>query len=146
MRSGFTKERSREECVAVDDRKLFEQAVAELDGKTPSRIKRMKSGGNPKAARRSAGVRRLDKRRRSVVPDFTIDLHGLEAKPALARLRRFLVEHRRADLVLVVHGKGKGVLRDRVVGFLDMAPGIIEHLEAPPRLGGGGARLVRMRS
>lgn len=158
-----------------EEQRLFELAMAELEGATRSKIQRMKRGqgiggeGLPVQDhhpqkhhsathsdhrnseerlpdQRRLNKRRLDKRRKSAVPDYTIDLHGLPRKPALARLRGFVTEHRRADLLLVIHGKGRGILRHQVVRFLDAEPAVVEHLKAPARLGGGGARLVRMRS
>jgi DNA-nicking Smr family endonuclease len=47
--------------------------------------------------------------------------------------------------VLVVHGRGQGILEAVVIGELDHHPLVTEHLRAPPRWGGAGARFVRLR-
>jgi DNA mismatch repair protein MutS2 len=45
----------------------------------------------------------------------------------------------------VVHGRGEQILAGVVARFLDRHPRVREHVEAPPRWGGAGARLVRLR-
>lgn len=93
--------------------------------------------------------------RGELAPDATLDLHGLRAADAEARLVRFVrTEHRRgARCVLVVHGKGMhsesgvAVLDDLALRALTeggAAPLVLALATAPSRLGGTGALLVRL--
>lgn len=94
-------------------------------------------------------------RRRGVVPEAQLDLHGLVAEEAERKLARFIRERHRRGVrrLLVVHGKGHhseggaGVLGDRVVRVLTegrAAPLVDAFITAPARLGGGGALLVQL--
>jgi DNA-nicking Smr family endonuclease len=122
------------------DRALFEQALERLD-----REGGVDRGGDDedRAPQRPA---RFDKRvaRGEIEPDTTIDLHGLDRDQAAERLRRFL-STTAATEILVIHGRGAGIVRAAAVTELDRHPRVAEHVPAPRRLGGEGARLVRMR-
>jgi DNA-nicking Smr family endonuclease len=108
-------------------------------------------------------ARALDRGRLQV--EARLDLHGMRQREAHAVLRRFLKSaqgkgHRH---VLVITGKGaasetrrsfyeeeaRGVLRQAVphwLGQADLAHIVISYSEAPRRLGGEGARYVRLRA
>ena len=131
-----------------EERRLFEQAIAELDAVTPAKLARSKGGAEAagrSGAKPPAHSRRLDKRRRTAEPEAVVDLHGLDRRAAVACVRRFIAENRSCELLLVVHGKGRGILQERITTFLNAEPCVVEHIVAPQRLGGAGARLVRLR-
>lgn len=50
------------------------------------------------------------------------------------------------DVVRVIHGKGKGILRDRLLGLLKGHPLVSTFHPAPPEAGGWGATIVILRS
>ena len=88
---------------------------------------------------------------RGEVPiDKRIDLHGLTATNAESKLKQF-VETAAYDgcrCVLVITGKGAGVLRRHVPKWLKQAPlaaYVLALAEARPKDGGGGAFYVLLR-
>jgi len=93
--------------------------------------------------------------KRGVVPEATVDLHGMTADEAERVLVRFLrAQHRRGvGRVCVVHGKGLhseggvGVLRDRAIHAITDgggAPVVAAFATAPASLGGSGALMVQL--
>lgn len=128
----------------ISDQALFLQAVGDM---TPEDVGRHKPrvSGRPSAAD-ARFARRVQ--RGEVAPANTIDLHGDDRTRALERTRIFLEAEARArtEVVLVVHGKGQGILSAEVWRLLDEHPLVVEHLPAPKPLGGEGARVVRLRS
>jgi DNA-nicking Smr family endonuclease len=88
-------------------------------------------------------------------PDREIDLHGLGARAARARLQRELpLAHRHGKrCVLIIHGRGLHsksgpVLREALPEWLSSQPlsqGIMAFASAPRGLGGPGATLVLLR-
>jgi DNA-nicking Smr family endonuclease len=82
-----------------------------------------------------------------------LDLHGLKADEALARVQRFL-ERSRHDghrAVCIVHGRGLNskdgiaVLKTRVREFLRTHRAVLAFTDAPPDYGGTGAVYVLLR-
>ncbi|MFO7773671.1 MAG: Smr/MutS family protein [Dehalococcoidia bacterium] len=75
-----------------------------------------------------------------------IDLHRLTVDEALPRLDDFLYAAFRAGLyrVLVVHGKGSGVLRLEVGRYLSKHPLVKAHRPADRYHGGMGATQVEL--
>lgn len=128
----------------MSDQALFLQAIGEM---SPDDVERMKPAGavekKPADARFARRVQKGE-----VQPENVIDLHGDDRVRALTRTRVFLETeaNARTEVVLVVHGKGAGVLASEVVRLLDEHPLVVEHLVAPRDLGGEGARVVRLRS
>ena len=93
-------------------------------------------------------ARRL--RRGEMAIEDRIDLHGLtrgEARGALCmRLRRCYDQGFRC--VLVISGKGRGILREEVMAVLDSEEVrniVVKHFEAQVKDGGEGARYVLLR-
>jgi DNA-nicking Smr family endonuclease len=77
-----------------------------------------------------------------------LDLHGLDRTHAMTRIRRFIQDSQR-DGVLnlrIIHGIGKGVLRDMTRKLLDNHPSVYDFGQARPVDGGTGATVVRLRS
>jgi DNA-nicking Smr family endonuclease len=123
------------------DRALFEQAVERLDKRSVEE-RRRESEGRAEQERRA----RFDKRvsRGEAEPEAHLDLHGFDRDEAATRLRRFLASVE-GEVVLIVHGRGAGILRAAAIDVLDRHPRVAEHRAAPRNLGGEGARLVRLR-
>lgn len=86
--------------------------------------------------------------RGKVVPESRVDLHGLTAAEAEEEINDFLAEsldqeHR---LVLIITGKGDGILRSALPNFLAPWEGdIIAVQTAHSSHGGGGAFYVLLR-
>ena len=94
-------------------------------------------------------------RKKGVVPEATLDLHGFRAADAEREAVKFVrAQHRRgARRLCIVHGKGlhsdggAGVLRECVVHALTeggAAPVVLAFASAPATLGGTGALLVEL--
>jgi DNA-nicking Smr family endonuclease len=124
------------------DRALFEQELERLESQPPDKL----DASEPDEARSTARGARFARRvaRSEVDPEAVLDLHGLDRETAAARLRRFLSDAR-AETVLVVHGRGEGILAAVAIDQLDRHPRVAEHVVAPGRWGGAGARLARLR-
>ena len=75
-----------------------------------------------------------------------LDLHGLRAEEALQKLGDFISDSLIAgfDEVLIFHGIGTGVLSAVVKDFLQNHPKVVSFSDAPPNMGGYGAKLVRL--
>ena len=75
-----------------------------------------------------------------------LDLHGQRADEAIDNLDRFLSDCliNGFDEVLVYHGIGTGKLSYAVKKFLDSYPKIKGYTDAPPNLGGFGAKVIRL--
>lgn len=130
--------------VTVSERALFLQAVGDM---TPIDVERAKPGSH--VAPKDADARFTRRAQRGEVePGATIDLHGDDRARAKERLSVFLNAEQRArtEVVLVVHGKGAGILASQVAELLDEHPAVAEHVAAPSRLGGDGARLARLKT
>jgi DNA-nicking Smr family endonuclease len=111
--------------------------------------------GNPVDLRQGerAGIDRRTQRRlfRGDVPvDRRLDLHGLTAARAESRLAQFVEAAARdgCRCVLVITGKGAGILRSYVPDWLKrqpLSPHILALAEARPHDGGSGALYVLLR-
>ena len=76
-----------------------------------------------------------------------LDLHAFAPKEIPGLLKEYLNACRKARIysVRIIHGKGKGFLRNRVYGLLKGLPIVASFSEAPPRAGGWGATIVELR-
>ena len=100
-----------------------------------------------------AGIDGRTQRRlfRGDVPlDRRLDLHGLTAARAESRLTQFIERAARdgCRCVLVITGKGAGILRGHVPNWLKrqpLSPHILALAEARPHDGGSGALYVLLR-
>ncbi len=101
----------------------------------------------------SAGIDNHTKRRlfRGEVPiNRRLDLHGLTAARAQTRLENFIQQaaHDGCRCVLVITGKGAGILQGHVPGWLKRPPlssVVLALAEARPADGGAGAFYVLLR-
>jgi DNA-nicking Smr family endonuclease len=79
--------------------------------------------------------------------DGVLDLHTFSPKDVASLLDDYItvcVEKRILDL-RIIHGKGRGILRDRVRTILSRHPLVARFSEAPLEAGGWGATVVRLR-
>lgn len=93
---------------------------------------------------------------KNVIPQDTLDLHGLTRERALHSVNKFIFEAKRNKLkvILIIHGKGFrsenkiSVLKDLVEYYIATEGKyyIKYSTEAPARLGGGGAKLIYLHS
>ena len=128
----------------IADRALFLQAVGDLNPADVNRAKpQVKQETEKSGARFRVRVQRGD-----FHPHASIDLHGDSRETAEKRLRTFLAaeQNKRSEIVLVVHGKGLGILANEVRDVLDAEPSVAEHVPAPSAWGGEGARVVRLKN
>ena len=75
-----------------------------------------------------------------------LDLHGLRSDEAIEKLDQFLSDAllQGWDEVIVYHGIGTGKLAFAVDNYLKQHPKVLEFSDAPPNLGGYGAKLVKL--
>ena len=88
--------------------------------------------------------------RGEVLVDRRVDLHGLTTVTAESKLKQFIetATYDGCRCVLVITGKGAGVLRRHVPNWLKqppLAPHVLALAEARPKDGGGGALYVLLR-
>jgi DNA-nicking Smr family endonuclease len=78
--------------------------------------------------------------------DAHIDLHGLFAEEAVNRLLRFIANEkaRGSRVLLVVHGKGSGVLKNAVWSIAETNAAVDDFQVAPGKHGGEGAIIMRI--
>ena len=76
-----------------------------------------------------------------------LDLHFFQPKEVAPLLEEYLHACRQAGIytVRIIHGKGKGHLRERVRGLLRKLFLVASFSEAPPSAGGWGATLVEIK-
>lgn len=123
----------------------------------PPEVKLTVDGDSSRYAARSSGVSHAqiaELRAGKVRAEATVDLHGMTVDPALAQLRRFLVEARQLGrrCVLVVHGKGThsehgAPLREAVLQqLLGPLSGVVHAFASAAQPDGGdGATYVMLR-
>ena len=77
---------------------------------------------------------------------ISLDLHGLRAEEALERADKFISDCLLAgyDEVLIYHGIGSGILSKVIKDFLSTHPKVVSFSDAPPQMGGFGAKVVRL--
>lgn len=89
----------------------------------------------PKAAPRPTG------------PDASIDLHACTLEIALQRTEEFLVRcHvKKFRKILVIHGKGSGILKEGVRKYLMHHPHVLTVEDAERQHGGSGAAIATLK-
>ena len=80
--------------------------------------------------------------------DGVLDLHTFSPRELPGLLDDYLAACLDENIidVRIIHGKGKGILRDRVRSILKKHPLVETFVEAPPDAGGWGATLVRLKA
>lgn len=80
--------------------------------------------------------------------DAWLDLHGQSVEQVQHRLPDFLLQSRlrKQNLVCILHGKGQGILRQRLLRWLPQDESVLAFDIAHDRHGGSGALLVLLRS
>lgn len=75
---------------------------------------------------------------------ITLDLHGMRAEEALEKTDQFISDCLLAgyDEVLIYHGIGGGILSKVIKDFLKSHPKVVKFEDAPPQMGGFGAKLI----
>ncbi len=78
--------------------------------------------------------------------DIKLDLHGLRLEEALEKTEKFLNDAALAGLeeVIIYHGLGKGILAKGITELLKNHPLVKEFKDAPPHMGGYGAKIVKL--
>ena len=78
--------------------------------------------------------------------EATLDLHTFPPRDVPSIVEEYLRAARAAGLaeVRVIHGRGRGVQRARVLSLLAGLPFVTAVSEAPPDRGGWGATVVRL--
>jgi len=78
--------------------------------------------------------------------DIKLDLHGMRLEEALEKTEEYLNNAALAGLeeVLIYHGLGKGILAKGITDLLKNHPLVKEFKDAPPHMGGYGAKLVKL--
>lgn len=79
--------------------------------------------------------------------DGVLDLHTFSPKEVRELLDDYLAACLEREIydVRIIHGKGKGILRDRVRALLAKHRAVESFCEAPLEAGGWGATVVRLR-
>jgi len=78
--------------------------------------------------------------------DGVLDLHTFHPRDVPALLEDYLAECLRAGIftVRIIHGKGKGIQKQRVQALLKQNPLVASFRAAPPERGGWGATVVEL--
>lgn len=75
-----------------------------------------------------------------------LDLHAFHPRDVEGLLSDYLDESLKKGVlsVRIIHGKGKGIQKRRVLAFLEKSPIVRSHKDAPPEAGGWGATLAEL--
>ena len=78
--------------------------------------------------------------------DIKLDLHGMRLEEALQKTEEYLNKAALAGLeeVWIYHGIGKGILAKGITDLLKNHPLVKEFKDAPPHMGGYGAKIVKL--
>ncbi|MBW1777559.1 MAG: Smr/MutS family protein [Deltaproteobacteria bacterium] len=83
-----------------------------------------------------------------IVPiEEVLDLHTFRPEEVGVLLDDYFSECLKTGMltVRIIHGKGKGILKQRVLRYLEKDPRVIAYRDADPGAGGWGATLVRLK-
>ena len=76
----------------------------------------------------------------------TLDLHTFDPRDALDLLKEYIISCLEKEIfeIRIIHGKGKGILRDKVHSILKKHPLVVDF-GLDPGASGWGATVVRLR-
>lgn len=92
--------------------------------------------------------RTIKKFRQGKMPiEAILDLHGMTVFAAEDALQEFLLmcQHEELRYVLIIHGKGTGILKNAVNNWLREYPDTLAFCSAKPKDGGSGALYLLLR-
>lgn len=77
-----------------------------------------------------------------------LDLHHFRPKEIPSLLEEYFSACRQKGIftVRIIHGKGHGILKKRVLAFLEKSPIVSSYHAAPAQAGGWGATIVELKS
>ncbi len=77
-----------------------------------------------------------------------LDLHHFNPKDISSLLENYLLEciKKKIFSVRIIHGKGAGILKKRVLAFLDKSRMVLSYSAAPGEAGGWGATIAELNS
>ena len=80
--------------------------------------------------------------------DGTLDLHTFNPRDVKELLPHYINECRKRGIfeIRIIHGKGKGILRQTVHAILERLPGVASYKLAGGDAGGWGATLVTLKT
>lgn len=128
-------------AISPEERDLFLKAVAESElVVSPELVQKRHQNTEKEKAQAKASPRHSG-------PDAAIDLHACTLEVALTRTEEFLARcHlKKFRKVLVIHGKGAGVLKEGVRKYLTHHPLVAQIEEAERQHGGSGAVMVLLK-
>lgn len=164
----------KEPALTVEERELFLNAyfqgedvphgkyAKDADPTAPSRVKTVEESeqdlflravnegiGDATKHRKGIGgqeARHLTQARKRKLVDGEIDLHGMSAEDAVLALHRFIDQQQRRGkkTLLVVHGKGAGILKNAIWAAVEAHPLVSDFQVAGGKLGGQGAIVVKI--
>lgn len=105
----------------------------------------IESGSYAKPGTPAHLLRRL--RKRSAHIEAFLDLHGLTAEQAKNSIERFIQQAcwEKMRIVAIIHGKGTGILKERLYFWLPQHPHVLAFRQAEIRHGGSGAVAVLLK-
>ena len=83
----------------------------------------------------------------SIPIEDVLDLHSYSPKEIPNLLQDYLEECCKTGLnsIRIIHGKGTGILKERVRSVLKKMPLVVSFRDAPPEAGGWGATIVFLK-
>ncbi|MBL92180.1 MAG: hypothetical protein CMH56_10290 [Myxococcales bacterium] len=125
------------------DRELFLQEALNFDDQA---VKTQKAQKEPEIMNRAQPVLMKRVLKGLEVPSISCDLHGLTRDQASEKLQMALSQCHQfgSEMLLVIHGKGHGALREQTITDLNACEWVLTHFTAPTHLGADGARVVLM--
>ena len=127
--------------------KLFKKSVETIDVKTFEEILKEKGDNNTK--RREKSINEI----RMMMPESTLDLHGLTQSEAESEIKKFLAEasDNKLSKVAIIHGKGlhaedgQGVLKDLTYALVSSSSLVREYTVPKAQYGGSGALWIILK-
>lgn len=77
----------------------------------------------------------------------SIDLHTFRPEDVSDLLSEYFAEciANNIYIVRIIHGKGKGILKNRVAQILKKSPYVISYADSPPERGGWGSTIAELK-